>query len=292
VLGVLAGASPAAWASRSSLASILRNAAVRGGGRGWLRRALVVVQVALCLVLLTTGGLVVRSFGRLLQSKPGFDADRVLTFRVPIAQWHFPTNESAVAIDDRIEHELSALPGVTSVSAASAIPLSADPDQGEVRLPGAPGNTGKTEHDQPLADIMTARPGWFATLGTRMLQGRDFSPFRPGSRREVIIDRTLAKQFYPSGSAIGQAIASGKDTFSIVGVADHVRQYDLHQDGRPQVYLRDQDDTYGTLYFAVRSKRNPVDLIQDVRAIVRRLDPQLAVSDIRPLDDVVDNSLR
>jgi putative ABC transport system permease protein len=292
LLGVLAGAAPAAWASRSTLASILRNAAVRGGGRGWLRRALVVVQVALCLVLLSTGGLVVRSFERLLQSKPGFTADRVLTFRVPIAPWRFPTNEAAVAIDDRIEHEVAALPGVESVSAASTIPLSANSDQGEVRLPGAPGNTGKTEHDQPLVDVMTARPGWFATLGTRMLQGREFSAFRPGSRREAIIDRTLAKQFYPSGSAVGQPIALGKDTISIVGVVDHARQYDLHQDGRPQVYLRDQDDTYGTLYFAVRSKRDPVDLIPDVRAIIRRLDPQLAVSDLRSLDDVVDDSLR
>ena len=291
-LGVLAGAAPAAWASRSSLASILRNTAVRGGGRGWLRRALVVVQVALCLVLLTTGGLVVRSFGRLLQSKPGFTADRVLTFRVPIAQWRFPNNEAAVAIDDRIEHEVSALPGVRSVSAASTIPLLANSDQGEVRLPGAPGNTGTIEHDQPLVDIMTARPGWFATLGTRVLQGREFSPFRPGSRREAIIDRTLAKQFYPSGSAIGQSIAVGKDTISIVGVVDHARQYDLHQDGRPQVYLRDQDDTYGTLYFAIRSQRAPDDLIPEVRAIIRRLDPQLAVSDLRSLDDVVDNSLR
>ena len=292
ILGVLAGAAPAAWASRSTLSAILRNAAVRGGGRGWLRRALVVVQVALCLVLLTTGGLVARSFERLIQSRPGFDAEHVLTFRVPIAQWRYPTNEAAIGIHDRIEHELSALPGVKAVGAASTIPLSANADQGEVRFPGAPGNTGRQEHDQPLVDLMTARPGWFATLGIRMLGGRDFSAFRPGSRKEVIIDRTLAQQFFPSGSAIGQPIASGKDTVTVVGVVDHARQYDLHQDGRPQVYFRDQDDTYGTLYFAVRSQRNPIDLGRDVRAVIRKLDPQLAVSEMRPLEEVVGNSLR
>ena len=292
LLGVVAGAAPGAWAARSSLATILRNASVRGGGRGWLRRALVVFQVALCLVLLTAGGLVSRSFERLLQSKPGFDAAHVLTLRVPIAPWRYPTNEAAVAIHDRIEHELKGLPGVISVSAASAIPLSANTDQHDVVFSGAPGNTGKSEHDAPLADIMNARPGWFATLGIRMLDGREFNVFRPGSRREVIIDRTLADQFYPSGGAVGQRIAIGKDTLPVVGVAEHARQYDLHRDGRPQVYLRDQDDTYGTLYFAIRSRRNPIDLIPEVRAVVRRLDPQLAVSEMRPLEDVVDNSLR
>jgi putative ABC transport system permease protein len=292
LLGVLAGAAPAAWASRSTLASILRNAAVRGGGRGWLRRALVVVQVGLCLVLLTTGGLVARSFERLLRSQPGFNAENVLTFRVPIAQWRYPTDAAAVGIHDRIERELAALPGVTSVGAASAVPLSAKADQGEFAFPNAPGNTGKPEHDQPLVDILTARAGWFATLGIRMLEGRDFSPFRPGQRREAIIDRTLAKQFFPSGSAIGQPIASGRDTITVVGVVDHARQYDLHEDGRPQVYLRDQDNTYGALYFAIRTRRNPADLIPDARAVIRRLDPQLAVSDMQSLTDVVGNSLR
>jgi putative ABC transport system permease protein len=233
-----------------------------------------------------------RSFERLLQSKPGFNPDHVLTFRVPIAPWRYPTNEVAVAVHDRIEHALSALPGVISASAASAIPLSANTDQNEVRLPGAPGNTGKVEHDQPLSDVMTARPRWFATLGIRMIGGREFSAFRPGSPREAIIDRTLADQFYPSGGAVGQRIEIGKDTLPIVGVADHARQYDLHRDGRPQVYLRDPDDTYGALYFAIRSRRNPIDLIPDVRGVVRRLDPQLAVSEMRSLDDVVDDSLR
>ena len=73
LLGVAAGAAPAFWASRTNLSAMLRNIAVRGGGRGWLRRSLVVIQVALCLVLLSAGGLVARSFAALLRSHPGFE---------------------------------------------------------------------------------------------------------------------------------------------------------------------------------------------------------------------------
>jgi putative ABC transport system permease protein len=128
LLGLMAGIAPAAWASRSSLGTLLRNSAVRGGGgRGRLRRALVVVQVALCLVLLSAGGLVGRSFERLLRSQPGFAAQGVLTMRVAIAQWRYPTNASAVAFHERLERELKGIAGVEAVGAASAVPLTARP---------------------------------------------------------------------------------------------------------------------------------------------------------------------
>jgi putative ABC transport system permease protein len=292
LLGLVAGAAPAFWASRSTLSTLLRNAAVRGGGHGRLRRSLVVIQVALCLVLLCTGGLVARSFEGLLRSHPGFDPHGVLTFRVPIAQWRYPDNASAVAFDARLERELAALPGVISVSAASAVPLTANTDQSDIVLPGAPGNTGNAEHDAPLVDTPQSRSGWFRTLGIPILAGRDFGPRRPGERREAIIDRTLAAQFFPSGGAVGNTAVFGKDTLMIVGVVEHARQYDLHRDGRPQAYLRDEDDSYGALYFAVRTRRDPHDLVADARATVRRLDPELAISQVRTLDDVVNDSIR
>jgi putative ABC transport system permease protein len=292
MLGLLAGMAPAFWAARSHLSTLLRNAAVRGGGQGKLRRALVVAQVALCVVLLSTGGLVARSFARLLQSRPGFDPSHVLTMRVPIAGWRFPDNASAVAFDERFERELATLPGVKSVGAASAVPLTAGTDQTDVVFPGAPGNTGRGEHDAPLVDVLQSRAGWFKTLGIRVLAGRDFLPPRAGSRREAIIDRTLAQTFFPSTDAVGHDLIISRDTLTVVGVVEHARQYDLHKDGRPQVYLRDQDDTYGPLYFAVRTDRDPVDLIPDARAALRRLDTQLALSQVQSLEQVVDDSLR
>lgn len=292
LLGLVAGAAPAVWASRARLATLLRNVAARGGGQTRLRRSLVVAQVGLSLVLLSTGGLVARSFEQLLRAHPGFDPSGVLTVRVPIAQWQFPDNASAVAFQDQLQSELATVPGVQSVGAASAVPLTANTDQQMISLPGAPGNNGKTEHDAPLTDILQARPGWFRTLGIRILAGRDFEPPRTGTQRDAIIDRSLAAEFYPNGNAVGQPILVGKDTLSIVGVVDHARQYDLHRDGRAQVYLRDEDDTYGTLYFAMRTARDPLALVSDVRAAVHRVDSQVAISQVRSLDDVVNESLR
>jgi predicted permease len=293
LMGLCAGAAPAFWASRTSLATLLRNAAVRGGGRARLRRALVVVQVALCLVLLSAGGLVARSFERLLRSQPGFQAQGVLTLRVPITPAIYPTNADAAAFHARVERELSGIAGVTSVSAASTLPLLAGPDQRDASLPGAPGNTGVREHDFLLVDAIQARPAWFTTLGIRLIAGRDLAPPGADTLREVLIDRTLAERFYPGGGAPGTTILLGGGVaHRIVGVVDHARQYDLHEDGRPQVYLRDEDDTYGTLYFGLRTRRDPGDVAAEARAAVRRVDPRVAVSEVRPLVEVVNESLR
>ena len=85
LLGLLAAVTPATWAARATLSSLLANSAVRGGGgRGRLRRAMVVAQVTLSLILLSTGGLVVRSFDRLLRADPGFAPEGLLTLRVPM----------------------------------------------------------------------------------------------------------------------------------------------------------------------------------------------------------------
>ncbi|HEY4219166.1 MAG TPA: ADOP family duplicated permease [Gemmatimonadaceae bacterium] len=294
LLGLCAGVAPAFWATRSTLATLLRQAAVRGGGRGRLRRGLVVMQVALSLVLLSAGGMVARSFEQLLRSHPGFDPEDVLTLRVEVAPWRYPNNASAVAFDDQFQQALAALPGVVATGASSAVPLTANTDQRDVRFPTAPGNTGQSDRDEPLVDVMQSRAGWFRTLRIPILAGRDFAPPRAGAPREAIIDRTLAAQFFPSGGAIGATLVIG-DTLhplTVVGVVDHARQYDLYRDGRPQVYLRDDDDTYGPLYFAVRTTRLPLDLVPDIRAAMRRLDSQLAIADVRTLDDIVNQSVR
>jgi putative ABC transport system permease protein len=292
-LGIGAATLPAVWASRASLAALLRNAAVRGGsGSGRLRRSLVVVQVTLCLILLSSGGVVARSFQHLLRSRPGFDPRGVLTLRVPIAPWRYPDNASAVAMHERIERALAAIPGVDAVGAGSALPLTAGANQQTIRLPGAPGNTGQREHDEAFVDVLQVRPGWFAALGTDLVSGRDVGPVRAGAHREALIDRTLAEAFHPTGSAVGTTVLLDRDTVAIVGVVDHARQYDLHRDGRPQLYLRDQDDTEGALYFALRTRRAPLDLAPEVRAVMQRLDPQLAIAGLRPLEQLVDDAVR
>ena len=291
LLGLLAAAAPAFWAANTKLATLLGGTNVRGGGgHGRMRRAMVVLQVALSLVLLSAGGLVVRSFDRLLRADPGFDATNVLTFRVPLPEARYPDEQSAYALQDRVLTELAALPGVRVASGASTLPLIGDNRQIDAGIPDAPGNTGEPEHDRPLVDLIGARAGYFDALGIRMLEGRGFE----GARRDTasgfgqaVIDRTLAQHFFPNGGALGAKMPIGNDTAIVVGVAEHARMYDVHADNRPQLYLRADDWGWSTLSYVVRADRDAASLMIDVQRIVREIDPQLAVAQMRTMDQVV-----
>lgn len=291
-MGVAAGAVPAFWVARAPLSSLLHNAAVRGGGHGRMRRAMVVVQVALSLVLLSSGGLVARSFDRLLSTDPGFDPAGVLTLRVPLPEALYPDSAAVVAAHARIHREISAIPGVEAAGASSAIPLTADADQSGIVLPGAPGNTGDAGHDRPLVDHVAVRAGYFQAMGIRVLAGHVFGGEPARGRGEVVIDRVLAEQFFPTGNPVGATLVFGADSLRVAGVVEHARQYDVHRDGRPQVYVRHERYVHRTLSFAVRSDRDPAGMAADIRDAVARIDPSLAISQLRPMDDVVGDAIR
>jgi putative ABC transport system permease protein len=160
LLGVLAATMPAAWAARTSLSSLLAGSAVRGGGgHGRWRRGMIVAQVALSLVLLSSGALVVRSFERLLRADPGFRSEGVFTVRVRTPPEFFPQISEAIAFQDRVQNALAAIPGVTGASAASALPLTATAFQATITIPGAPGNgrrragQGAHRHDRRAREL-------------------------------------------------------------------------------------------------------------------------------------------
>jgi len=297
LLGLLAAITPATWAARANLSSLLASSAVRGGGggRGRLRRAMVVAQVTLSLVLLTTGGLVVRSFDRLLRADPGFAPDGLLTVRVPMPAQFIPKVEEAQALQQRIEQSLQTIAGVTAVGATSSLPLTASASQNTMTIPGAPGITGNKDRDTPLVDYMGIRAGYVEVMGMRVVEGRAFERVRRDGVREALIDRSLARQFFPGSSALGAKIPfgnDGKDLLTVVGVVDQARLYDVHQDGRPQLYLRAEDSGYRTLAFVARSRRDPESLVSEVRSVIRQIDPRLALADVRTMDEVVDNAVR
>jgi len=294
VLGLVAAVAPAAWAARANLSSLLASSAVRGGGgHGRLRRAMVVAQVALSLVLLSTGGLVVRSLDHMLRADPGFVPDGLLTFRLPMPAQIIPKAEDALALQARVEQTLGSLAGVTGVSATSVLPLSAGASQTTISIPGAPGNTGKAEQDAPLTDSIGIRAGYVGVMGMRVIEGRAFEVMRRDGVREALFDRRLARQFFPSGGATGARIPYGeKQSVTVVGVVDQARLYDVHQDGRPQIMVRAEDWGFRTMTFVLRTRRDPATLTADVRAAIRGLDPRLAIANVRTMDEVVDDALR
>jgi len=295
LLGLLAASLPAVWAARTSLASLLAGSAVRGGGgHGRMRRGMVVAQVALSIVLLSAGGLVVRSFDRLLRADPGFRPEAVLTLRVPLPAQLFPQAAEVLALQERIERALAAIPGVTGVSATSAIPLTDSAGQRTITIPGAPGNTGNEDRDRLLVDWMGVRAAYFEVMGMRVVEGRSFDPIRHEGVREALIDRSLARKFFPGGSPLGAKIPFGGDKqfLTVVGVVDQARLYDVHEDGRPQMYVRAEDAGFRSLVYVLRSERDLAGLVPDVRTAIRGIDARLAVANVRSMQEIVGDALR
>jgi len=294
VLGVVSAVGAATWISRTSLSTLLASSAVRGGGgHGRMRRGLVVAQVSLSLVLLASGGLVLRSFDHMLRADPGFRADGVLTMRVPAPAQFFAGAPDVMLFYERVERAIAAIPGVTSVGATNALPLTAGGLQMTVRFSGAPGNTGNQERDTPLVDAISVRPGYLEAMGIRRVEGRTFDPSLGGKVQEGLIDTTLARQFFPGRSPVGatfQFVAGGQPPFVIIGVVEQARLYDIHQDGRPQVFIGSDGARF--LSLAIRTGGDPRGLIPEVRSAIRRVDPRVSLSNIRTMDEIVNDALR
>jgi predicted permease len=287
MLGMAAAIAPAIWVSRASSGSLMSAASVRGsGGPRRMRRGLIVAQVALSLVLLSAGGLVVRSFERLVAADPGFAPDGVLTLRLSTVV--FTDNGDAASFLDRTADALRAIPGVTAVSAASALPLSGSGALQVVSFPSAPGNSGAADTDRPLVDVVRIRGGYVEALRMRVLSGRSFDTAYRADVREALIDRYLAQQFFPGRSAIGATLQWNDRLLTVVGVVNQARLHDLHRDGRQQVFLRAEDySSRGYWFFTVRTRRDPQALIPDVRSAIRNIERRVPVSQMVTLDDIV-----
>ena len=300
VLGVIAAAPPAAWASHASLGSLLAASGVRGAGdsQRW-RHGTVVAQVALTLVLLSAGGLVARSFERLLAADPGFAPAGVLTFRVAMDPRLFPESADAYLFQDRVEAALGALPGVTRVSATAALPLNASGPQNSVwewremvAVPGAPGNAGESERDSVLVDIISTRAGYVESMGMRVLAGRAFERRHLDTVQEAMIDHRLATHFFPTGTPIGAVIPFRGKSLRIVGVVKQARLRALHEDGRPQVFIRAEDWLRNIPVWVIKTTGDPQGLVPEVRRAIRQIDPRIPVSSVQTMDEIVTDALR
>jgi putative ABC transport system permease protein len=290
LLGLLAGAVPAAWAGATSVATLLGSSAARGS-HGRLRRGMVTAQVALSFVLLCAGGLLVRSFVELLRTRPGFDSSHVLTTRVRVPPARYTDAAAVRSLHERLQAAPAAIPGVLAVDAGSSLPLTGDVDQRDARFPSAPGNTGEENRDRPIVNVVRVRPGYMEALGIRVLAGRDFGAAPPSGLPEALIDRTLAARFFPSGNPVGARLAwSRDDHLTVAGVVDHARHDDLYRDGRFQVYVRNESSP--DLVWVLRTVPPPLDHVPQVGAAARQIDPQLALADVRPMEAVVADSMR
>jgi putative ABC transport system permease protein len=292
--GVLFGLAPAIQLAKIDLASSLREGG-RGNAIGFrrhrLRSALVVGEVALALVLLMGAGLLMRSFYQLQSIDLGFDPHDVLTFRTNLPQAKYKSDEQQAAFYHRALERIRALPGVAVAGAAQIFPLAGDDYiLSFVQLGKPPVAVG----DQPSAAYYVATPGYFGALRIPVTRGRDFTEHDDAAGPPVIIiSESMARQFYSNENPLGQRIqiGNGSKPAEIVGIVGDVRDQELESKGRPAMYEPAAQVPFGSMYFAIRTEREPAALVSAVRAVIRDLDAELPLDAVGTVDSLVTTSL-
>jgi predicted permease len=293
--GLLFGVFPSLHATRPDLMTAIRAgsgqpAGARAAGRA--RAALVTAQVALATALLVTAGLFVRSLGNVSRVDLGLAPERVVAFTVAPARSGYDEARER-ALYARLEEELAAAPGVTG-AAASAVPLFAGiSGGGAVRVEGAPPRPGAA----PEARRNAVGPGYFRTLGTPLVAGREFTPAdRPGAPKVAVINEAFVRA-YGLGprpqDAVGRRLATdaapgAPADVEIVGVARDAR-YDQVKGAAPALVYTPwrQAPSGGDMTFYVRTVGAAEPALRTVAGVVRRLDPALPLDRLAPLPQQV-----
>lgn len=286
--GILFSLAPMLLTMRRDLTTPLNERGGRSGQAGVrhrLRATLVITEIAVALVLVTAGGLLTRSFTRVLAIDAGFQADHVLTADVFLRRSRYPDAASATAFFGRVAEQVRALPGVQSVGVTNALPLRGFAVTFDLHRPGDDGVV-------PSVAIATVSHDYFRAFRIAAAAGRLFdSTDRHGSPTGIVLSATAARLLFPTGGAVGAPIAipdvgDGKPV--VIGVAKDVPQRDLLQASMAQVYLSLEQSDDGYPYsVVVRTAGEPAALAPALRRAVLGVDPLQPVEQIRTMDDQV-----
>ena len=286
VAAAIFGVAPALSSARPDIMRILRASGRTAGlAGGMLRNGVVVLEVALCFVLLIGSGLMFRSFLAIQRVDVGFDPHNLLTFQVLGNLGDKPPARQAFM---RQFHErLAAMPGVRSLASSFPMPLAGGFNP--IRW-----GTNEALTDQSkfqAADLQIVLPGYFEAMHTPLIAGRTFTEAdNTPDRNLLIVDQALASKAFPFQSAVGKRILFRVRTpeaqwGEIVGVVAHQRDVSLATPGREQLYVTDGYMNHGAAgWWALRTTGDPAGYAGRVRDEIRSLSPQLLVSDVDPMD--------
>jgi len=274
-------------APQESLKESTQIGAARGTQR--LQNSVATVEIAAAVVLLIAGGLLLRSFVRLLNSPFGFNPKNAFVVRTIFDDARYPDPLKREAVQKELLQRLQNLPGVTAVAEASHLPLS-DARQIGFRLEHAAAD------DYHFAENSLVSPGYFRAMGISLLQGRDFT--QQDSRKTppvAIITETLAKQFFAGQNPIGQRFQWGdRELFTIIGVAEDVHIVALDAAAPPMIYdsmFQIESGASSRTAFVLRSQASGQDLFSAVQKQVWSVDKDLPVYNTTTLAILVSESL-
>jgi predicted permease len=291
---LLFGLAPALKGTRTDLAPTLKDetTAVLGGTAPFrFRKALVVAQVALSLLLLIGAGLFTRSLVNLRQLDPGFQPDRLVAFSVDPSLNGYPL-ERRLAVLEQIREELAAEPGVGSVSLAEVALMTDSNNSSTVKVEGYEPKDG--ENMNP--NFNAVGPGFFSTMGIPLVAGRDFTDADgPGAPPVAVVNETFVRYFYGDKDPLGRRFRRGRNDereIQIVGVVKDGKAANLREEPIRFVYepYRQRTDV-GEMTFYARSTLEPAAVAPRMRDIVRRVDATLPVTNLKTMEAQIGESL-
>lgn len=292
--GLVFGLVPALSVAGSTLNDALKEGGRSGSAaRGSKTRAVfVIAEVALAVVLLAGAGLLIRSFVNLLNTNPGFNAERTLTMDVSLPDSRYSENVRKFEFFERLIDGIEALPGVQAAGAVSFLPLAGLGAATSYEVVGQPPPPKGEDH---VCDVRVATNGYFKALGIPLLRGRWFNEDAPNDiQNAVIVNETMARRHWRNEDPVGKRIkVSWNDTREdeIIGVVGDVRHAALETEPRATNYWPYRRFPYNRMTLTVNASGEATAHANAIVSLIRNQDPLLAVADIRTMEQVVGDSV-
>ena len=301
--GVLFGLAPAWRSTRPDLAPTLKDEAgsLLGGGHARLRKALVVSQLALSLVLLVGAGLFLRSLHNLLKEDPGFEVTRLLSFGLDLGSAQGYDAARGKQFAKTLLERVQATPGVVAAGFTSHRLLEGGSWNNFMTVEGRPYNP----DDRVKSHNHMISPGYFKALGIPLVAGRDFG-FRdermgtlaepPEPPRAAIANERFVELYLKGGPVLGRRVGFGRDPgtptpIEIVGVVKNARYTSLRDDAQPQLYFPYLEGAGWGFTMYVRTGQEPEAMIETLRRVVGQLDASLPIGGVRTMEEQLERSL-
>ena len=292
--GVLVGIVPALTSAPRAPAPALKDGAHAAGARGSSRtRSLfVVAEIGLALILLAGAGLLIRSFARLIAVDAGFDAARTVTMSISLPGTRYEQPRQRTQFFERLLDRLGALPGVEAAGAVSFLPLAGlGAATGYTVLGEPPPSPGQ----QPVADVRVVSRDYFRAMGIPLRRGRLFNESDPADLEgRIVVNESMVRRHWPDGDPLGRRVRvswSDPRDDEIIGVVADVRQEKLDTAARATTYWPLGRFPYSLMTIALRTSGDPAAIARTATAVVHEEDPELAVANVRTMEDVLARSV-
>jgi len=295
--GIAFGLAPLAQIIAGNVHETLKAAASRttaSVSSNRFRKALVVTEMALALILLIGTGLMVRAFWKLQEVHAGFQPAGLLTMRVALPQAVYPENQRVLQFWTSVQQRVAALPGVESATIMSGLPPMRRLNANDTQIEGWVLRTGGPIQNMDYWQL--TGPRYFETMGIRLIEGRYFDDRDGvGAPLAVMVNQTTARTYWPGESALGHRVKPGfqGDWRTVVGVVEDVKNAGLDKPTATELYipyLQIAGLGLRTGYVIVRAKGDPARMVGPARGVIHEIDSSLPVAEVRTMDEVLSSA--